>query len=330
MDTARTIWVDKARGIGIILVVFGHSWRGLQSAGLSISPGLYRTVDATIYAFHMPFFFLVSGLFLERAIAKRDAPGYVADRVLRLLWPLMLWTWIFFAVKILAGNAPNTPHSLADFPILPFPPRLHFWFLWALFLIQVSLGLLAFAAGPLPRRTTFWVALFALSIAAVLWVDIPRTLEPWLIQALVNAPFVLLGVLITRLGHLPRRPVAGVLALIVFVGAIAGLVSADPPHGVKLGVTIIALLALVVLIHVAETASPGFARSRWLARLGRNSMAIYLGHTIFSAAMRSALLAVGDEQVWLHLLLGVGAGLAGPATLAWAANRFGLSRVLGF
>lgn len=330
MDIARTVWIDKARGIGIILVVFGHAWRGLYTAGLSIPPGLYRAVDNAIYAFHMPFFFLVAGLFLERGIGKRDAPSFVADRVLRLLWPLMLWTWIFFAIKILAGDAPNTPHSLADFPILPFPPRLHFWFLWALFLIQVSLGLLALAAGALARETAFWVGLFMLSIAGALWLDVPRALAPWVIQAVVNAPFVLLGVLVARMRWLPDRPLAGTIALVVFVGIIARAVPGDLTHETKISVALVAVLALVVLIRVAEASSTAFARSRWLSHLGRISMAIYLGHTIFSAATRSALLAVGFDQVWLHLLAGVGAGLTGPTALAWAANRFGLARVLGF
>lgn len=326
----RNDWIDKARGIGIILVVFGHAWRGLHTAGLEIPEGLFHILDRAVYAFHMPFFFLLSGLFLERGIAKRSPGRFVADRALRLIWPLMLWTWIFFAAKILAGGAQNTPQALADFPVMPLPPQLHFWFLWALFLIQVAAGLVAAAAGPMARQTAFWAGLFGLSVAAALWLPVPRALAPWLIQAVVNAPFVLVGVLIARTRHLPAHPVSGALALVLFAGAVGVAVTRDMPHDTAFFVALLAALALTVAIHVATATIPAFSRMRWLSQLGRISMAIYLSHTIFSASLRSALLAVGIDQVWLHLVVGLGVGLAGPAALAWAARHLGLSRALGF
>ncbi len=46
----RLLWVDTAKGLGIILVVAGHVW----------TRGAFR--DA-IYAFHMPLFFLLAGYF---------------------------------------------------------------------------------------------------------------------------------------------------------------------------------------------------------------------------------------------------------------------------
>ena len=43
--------IDIAKGIGILLVVFGHLTVGKQN------------VYSFIYSFHMPLFFLLSGLF---------------------------------------------------------------------------------------------------------------------------------------------------------------------------------------------------------------------------------------------------------------------------
>ncbi|WP_407260868.1 acyltransferase family protein [Klebsiella pneumoniae] len=54
----RETWVDYAKGIGIILVVFGHANRGLYSSGIYISPEIYHYLDNVIYSFHMPLFFL--------------------------------------------------------------------------------------------------------------------------------------------------------------------------------------------------------------------------------------------------------------------------------
>ncbi|HGW2122904.1 TPA: acyltransferase, partial [Klebsiella pneumoniae] len=48
----RETWVDYAKGIGIILVVFGHANRGLYSSGIYISPEIYHYLDNVIYSFH--------------------------------------------------------------------------------------------------------------------------------------------------------------------------------------------------------------------------------------------------------------------------------------
>jgi len=60
--------IDSAKGVGIVLVVIGHAWRGLQTAGLIDNPALYGRIDTAIYAFHMPLVFFLSGLVRERAL----------------------------------------------------------------------------------------------------------------------------------------------------------------------------------------------------------------------------------------------------------------------
>lgn len=44
------------KGIGIILVVFGHVNRGLYSAGIQLPGSFYQLTDSVIYSFHMPLF----------------------------------------------------------------------------------------------------------------------------------------------------------------------------------------------------------------------------------------------------------------------------------
>ena len=49
MEKARLTWIDNAKGIGIILVVLGHTY------------GIPWQLHHIIYSFHMPLFFLLSG-----------------------------------------------------------------------------------------------------------------------------------------------------------------------------------------------------------------------------------------------------------------------------
>ena len=59
----RNVWVDYAKAIGIILVVYGHVARGVFNAGLPMDEARFVLVDSIIYSFHMPLFFFLSGLF---------------------------------------------------------------------------------------------------------------------------------------------------------------------------------------------------------------------------------------------------------------------------
>lgn len=61
-------WLDSAKGFGIILVVLGHA-------------SLVMPLNRTLYAFHMPLFFIISGL-LFKEHPLRDT----ATRKARRLW----------------------------------------------------------------------------------------------------------------------------------------------------------------------------------------------------------------------------------------------------
>jgi acyltransferase len=79
----RIAWIDAAKGIGIFLVVLGHT---LPSAAKSV---------AIIYAFHMPLFFFLSGL-----TAKSWAPGS-ASAFVRGFRSLIV-PYVFFSVISIA------------------------------------------------------------------------------------------------------------------------------------------------------------------------------------------------------------------------------------
>jgi hypothetical protein len=68
--STRVMLVDTAKRFGIILVVFGHALRGLVSANVMTWAPAARFVDVGIYAFQMPLFFFLSGVFPFRSTIK--------------------------------------------------------------------------------------------------------------------------------------------------------------------------------------------------------------------------------------------------------------------
>lgn len=131
----RIPWIDVARGIGIILVVYGHS----------LSSHSFRYL---IYAFHMPLFFFLSGLvFTYRkeqslvAFLKKNAKAILLPYVIFALISLGLWiidkepsqTEILKQfLSIFYGNGNN--YLLAFNNIL--------WFLPCLFLTRLGMYLI--------------------------------------------------------------------------------------------------------------------------------------------------------------------------------------------
>lgn len=92
----RVEWVDYAKGWCIVLVVMMHSALGV---GLAVGgTGWLHEVVAFAKPFRMPDFFLISGLFLGRAI-DRPWREFLDKRVVHFVYFYALWFFIALVVK---------------------------------------------------------------------------------------------------------------------------------------------------------------------------------------------------------------------------------------
>jgi fucose 4-O-acetylase-like acetyltransferase len=317
-------WVDATKGAAIVLVVIGHCWRGIDADGL-VPEALFHAVDSRIYAFHMPVFFAVSGLFLAHSLAGATPGAFALGRVRRLIWPMVLWTYLFLAFKYIAGDLANAQVALGDFLIWPIPGYAHLWFLWALFVLHMIAVLIS--------RSRFQerIALPLLAAGAIglALVPLPTGLERWVGPAFENAPFLMIGVLVGRSWFIERLgSVARTAAAVVFLLVLSAW-SALPAHTAVylIGSSVLTMCWLIVFAGIGERA-PIWARG--LVTVGSASMGIFLSHTIFTAAMREALLVLNVNDIWLHVLLGTAFGLVGPLILIGIARRTKTHRLLGF
>lgn len=321
----RLDWPDWAKGIGIVLVVVGHVWRGLYNAGIHIDPETYRVVDTLIYNFHMPLFFFVAGLFFTAQLQRAGLGPFLWSRVTGLLWPLAVWTWIFFAAKAAIGHLANNPVPWSDFPVVPLPPREQFWFFWALFLVQAVCAL-------------FWrwvyrppTLLLTLAGAVLLYHLRPGVAGHaiWLVGAYDYAPFLVLGALYACLAPAPtaREPWL-IWAGVFVVGEALALLLAGQGAMYHLLTETLAVLGCVRLLDTAAGHWRGLTAAA-TAYLGRASLTIYVGHVFFAASLRILLLKVGIHGLAPHLLGGVLIGVLAPLAMALALRRVGLARALG-
>ena len=288
--------MDSARGLAILLVVFGHAWRGAEAADLIPDFDFFRTVDAAVYA-------------------------------KRLLWPMVLWGWIFFALKLSAGSSVNTPVSFTDFPIIPLPPYEHLWFLWALFLMQS--GLICAYAFRLRIYSPYVSRVGAIVLAVVLALINPFLSVPSLVfgPAVEHFPYLLAGIGLGGLAaYRPSALLAGgaAAAFVIMLWAV-GLQKASVLHSLVLVIT-----AWFAWSFVDQAIAGGTSIMAVLRYLGQASMVIYLTHTIFSAALRIAMLKFGISDLAAVVSFTMLVGVLCPLVVGWGARRLKLTKVLGF
>ena len=134
---SRIPWLDAARGLCIILVVLGHAIGGLTGAGLVTQESILVTLNYFIYTFHIPAFFVISGMLAPSSISKIEK---ILNNNIKLFISLcFIWT-IQILVMNYFSNYLNQP--------MPFDPRefltlivgspSQFWFLKILFFVHIA------------------------------------------------------------------------------------------------------------------------------------------------------------------------------------------------
>ncbi len=143
LKKSRLYWVDYLKGIAIILVVYRHSLLGIQRAGLSI-PDSFVNANMIFYSFRMPLFFMLSGIFISRSLAKRSVGQFISTKFETLLYPYLIWVTIQITLQIVLSSFTNSDRTFIDYTYIFYQPRNldQFWYLPALFNATVIFVLL--------------------------------------------------------------------------------------------------------------------------------------------------------------------------------------------
>lgn len=147
-DRQRIAWIDIAKGIAIILVVIGHCIPdAASSTGISVMG--YRWLHDTIYSFHMPLFFFLSGYMIVRknfVKAGKRPLDIIKSRWKRLMVPYMFVGLCYAPFKLLLSKFANKPYDIENIwkIIIGVNPDGELWFLYALFVVTVIAAIFSF------------------------------------------------------------------------------------------------------------------------------------------------------------------------------------------
>jgi len=318
-------WVDRARGVGIILVVFGHVADGVYRAGIAFPPTTFRLLYDAIYSFHMPLFFLLAGLFFLPSWTQRGTALLIRSKLDTILYPYILWSLVQGSIEVAASQYTNHRTSLESVLSLLWSPRQQFWFLYVLF-IEFLLGCLVCA---LIRRRWHFVVVVLAAAAFVFRSSGPHVGPPYYLAA--ESVFFFIGWVLGERLQSRNPPAAATLALTA-AGFLAAQIAyalyrsglPQPLQGLmELSVALVSIAFVIALSKV-----PMAALTRWLALLGQQSLAIYLLHTIFAGGARIGLMKfMGLYRLDVHLIVGTTVGLLIPLLCARLVQRFHIEGV---
>ena len=318
--TQRIDWVDYAKGIGIILVVYGHLLSSGFHAGLAIPEHFFRLSDSLVYSFHMPLFFFLAGLFAGQSYSKRGLKKFLVNKLEIIAYPYLIWSFLQALVELAFSSQSFRGTTYGQLLAIPYLPWAQFWFLYALLAMYVVFAMFSLLGK------YFHALLFATAAILFIW---PINSEVMAMHGFSTGfLFFVIGVLAEEFSgdsstfiqkNIP--PFITLVLLFLFAGSgwyifervIVPTRLTDGSHPFIF--LYLAGLGISMCIGLAQYLATK-KRHRWLRIIGRYSLQIYLVHMLAGVGARVILLNILKvSNPFIHVIVGVGAGLTVPILL---------------
>lgn len=301
----RLDWLDAAKGLGILLVVLGHSFRH----DMFDRSDLCAYIAYLIYSFHMPLYFVISGCTFGISYRAHLASPlrFLKRRTQSLLVPMISYTCGIYLCFFAAYQIPAIKQMLSagSYPLYSFgrylvtafvednPYSIHLWYLWVLYLM-IILAFFWMYVGKDSKSAPAGFAVFAFAcFVSTFFVDYPDNYRRLMLYMIYFAFGILLSGKQMLLHRKSRAGIAAAAAgwAVLLVNAVVAAKRLRPNEDWAVILQQLALLAAVppVILSILRL-SVEISQWKPILRLGRSSYAIYLLHQPFSCAFLGLLL----------------------------------------
>ncbi len=283
----RLKWLDTARGIGILLVVLGHSVTTSIRMDSNVALNLYNA----IYLFHMPLLFFISGYAFSISYDRYlevDAGDYLLKKVKKLLVPYISYSFLIYILVSVAHAFPSFSKKMiaAGFEPLSIKNRAidlltgqnqycqHLWYIYSLFLLSVLSFILVKVF-----KTKYKYAMLIIAIALYpLWIKLSTTDLDILWKTFYRGIWFALGLNIRFASDNKNRNLLLNLIAVIFAIPIMNYAQKNVHLVLVKQVILIIAIFFIVLLCISISRLIIFEKMSCLNWLGKNSFGIYLFH----------------------------------------------------
>jgi fucose 4-O-acetylase-like acetyltransferase len=318
----RKEWIDYAKGIGIILVVYGHLLSNGYHDGLNIPEGFHELSRNILYSFHRPFFFLLAGLLVEKSLQKHGPREYVIDKLKKIAYPYFLWSAIQIIIEAMFSDHTQSETTLSNLFQIWYLPWGQFWFIYALFLMHISHAVLS-STGRLAKP-------IMLIMGVILFFNPLLTNIGSLYEFSIYFVYFVFGILLNKyffmMERLEIRPIFILILFIVLVTCgvlIYGNFTHEDPYLQLFYKIYLSIVGIVFCISLAQYLARKTTLT-FIRTFGLYSLPIYLVHMIAGAGTRLVLSHYLHIQNWVFLIfISVLIALVSPILLQRLSEKVG-------
>ena len=148
-------YLDAARGLGILLIILSHIWED------------QRPVIVLMYSFHVPMFFLISGLLMAHTnVISRSWKRILTSRIRGLVIPYFFYELVFLVIFGLRSGFDFSSQNGSWYDSLLMKPlNVPIWFLIVLFAAELFVILILKTVRSKHVSALIFLAAFVLSFA---------------------------------------------------------------------------------------------------------------------------------------------------------------------
>lgn len=299
----RIKWIDDAKGILILLVVYGHLDYIAETQAGTTAFGFKAMTNFLFLPYYMPAFFIITGF-----CSNFDKPhfDFIKKNFLSLIVPNLLigvflskWIGLFLSDGISINN-------FADIDYVKILLTTGGWFLPALFVSKVMLRFLMIITK---SKIAIFVVSLVLMICGISLFN-QGFLNIWYYQhALISLPFLAVGYCLKGREKIIESnivPVLGLCAVVFCYFNKYPFLNAQPHFywGNSWLFVILSIFGSFSILWICRKLLPGGVMV--MSHLGRHLLTIYLLHGIFLAFLIRLSVRFGIDDVHFYLKVIVG------------------------
>lgn len=312
-DRKNLTFITVIYGIAVILVVFGHS-HPLHIA----YPAFMAQITKFIYIFHMPLFFLVSGILIVYTAEGRNIKQWWIKKVIKLGVPYIVLSALAWFPKTLLSEYmnDNMEFTIKNIVRILFIPREniwgHFWFIPVYLILSLLCAGIWKCTEKGNLKIVFWVVSFFLNIfpVKIAWFGIEDVTK--------NLFYMVIGLYIskstTKDQFRGNKSLNGMVAVIA-AGFIAKLCDRT--------LYIDRIVCLVMLYAVLNIVA-GISKYplKILKYIGKHAFTIYIYSWPIQAIIELFLFIVLKVNWLFCYIIMFAGGLTGPLLIYYIYNRW--------